>query len=187
MVLSEELRIVLRPREAYARLDGSARYIPFYILFVAMLIAACASVSATGRVTPWLLASLSVSWLFVPLLHVLLAVALVLSAPGRRVSGIRAASLVLMGHAPWSLWLLAAALMTAFGGYALYHEALLLALLPMALTARLLHAFSLEVLGSTPRGALARVLAHQAATWGVAALYLDRAVGLLPRLQGLFA
>ena len=187
MVPSDELQIVLRPRAAFARLDGSACYILFYILFAAVLIAACASVSATGRVTLALLASLSVSWLFVPLLQVLLAAGMVLSAPARRVSGLRATSLVLMGHAPWSLWLVAAALMTTFGGYALYHEALLLALEPMALTARLLHAFCLEVLGSSRRGALARVIAHQAATWGLAAIYLDRAVGLLPRLQGLFA
>lgn len=187
MVKSDELQIVLRPREAYARLDGASRYILFYVVFMSLLIAACASVSATGRVTLALLASLSVSWMVVPLLHVLLAAALVLSAPGRRVSGPRATSLLLMGHAPWSLWLIAAALMTTGGGYALYHEALLLALVPIALTARLVHAFCLEVLGSSPRGALARTLAHQAAMWGVAATYLDRAVGLLPRLQGVFA
>jgi len=194
LVLSDELQIALRPRETYAglaeadaRLDGSVRYILFYILFVAALIAACASVSATGRVTMALLAGLSASGLFVPLFHVLLAAALVLSVPARRVGGMRATSLLLMGHAPWSLWIIAAALMTTFGGYALYHEALLLALLPVALTARLLHAFSLEVLGSTPRGALLRTLAHQAMTWGIAAIYFDRAVGLLPRLRGLFA
>ncbi|HUF23472.1 MAG TPA: hypothetical protein VMN81_05025 [Vicinamibacterales bacterium] len=187
MVLSDELRIALRPREAYARLEASPGYLLFYIPFLSLLIAACASVSATGRVTLALLASLSVSWMFVPVLHVLLAAALVLSAPARRVSGMRATSLLLMGHAPWSLWLVAAALMTAGGGYALYHEALLLALVPIALTARLVHAFCLEVLGASARGALARVFAHQAATWGVAAIYLDRAVGLLPRLQGLFA
>lgn len=185
--MSHELQIALRPREAYARLDGSSRFILFYVVFMSLLIAACASVSATGRVTLGLLASLSVSWMFVPLLHVLLAGALALSAPARRVSRMRATSLLLMGHAPWSLWLIAAALMTTGGGYALYHEALLLALVPIALTARLVHAFCLEVLGASARGALARTLAHQAATWAVAAIYLDRAVGLLPRLQGVFA
>ena len=185
MVLSDELRIALRPREAYARLEGSPQYLLFYVLFMSMLVAACAGVSATGRVTLALLASLSASWMFVPLLHVLLAMALVLSAPARRASGARATSLLLMGHAPWSLWLIAAALMTMSGGYALYHEALLLALVPVALTARLVRAFCLEVLGASARGALARTLAHQAATWGVAAIYLERAVGLLPQLLGL--
>jgi hypothetical protein len=187
LILSDELQIALRPREAYARLDGSGRYILFYVLFMSLLIAACASVSATGRVTLALLASLSLSWMFVPLLHVLLAAALVFSAPARRVRRMRAMSLLLMGHAPWSLWLIAAALMTASGGYVLYHEALLLALVPIALTARLVRAFCVEVLGSSARGALARALAHQTVTWGVAAVYLDRAVGLLPRLQGVFA
>ena len=187
MVPSDELQIVLRPREAYARLDASPRYVLFYILFMSLLMAACASVSATGRVTLPLLASLAAVWMFVPLLHVLLVWLLVLSAPAPRVSGMRAMSLLLMGHAPWSLWLIAAALMTTGGGYALYHEALLLALVPMALTSRLVHAFCLEVLGSSARGALARTLAHQTATWGVAAIYLDRAVGLLPQVQGLFS
>lgn len=187
MVLSDELRVAVQPRAAYARLNGSAGYIPFYILFIATLIAVCAAWSATGRVTPGLVASLAVSWAFVPLLHVLVAALLVATAPLRRAGAPRAVSLLLMGHAPWSLWLIVASTMTAFGGYALYHEALLLALVPIALTVRIVHAFCGVVLNASAGGAVLRTLAHQAVTWGFAAVYLDRTVGLWPRLLGMFA
>lgn len=182
--MSDELRIALRPRASYARLEGSPPYIPLYILFVSVLIGVCAAWSATGRVTVGLVASLSVSWAFVPLLHVSTAALLVASAPARRVSASRAVSLLLMGHVPWSTWLLVASTMTATGGYALYREALLLAIVPMVLTLRIVHAFVVEVLQAEGRGAIWRTLAHQAVTWAFAAIYIDRAVRLLPRLLG---
>jgi hypothetical protein len=40
------------------------------------------------------------------------------------------------------------------------------------------------VLHTSPRGAIARTLAHQALTWLVALLYLEKAVGLVPRIHG---
>jgi hypothetical protein len=176
---------MLAPRRTYARLAPiSPSYILYYVLFVAVLIASAASVSATGRVTFSLLVSLSVSWMFVPVLHVLIAAALVASANGSRVGRARAVALLLMGHAPWSLWLLLAGAMTGTRGYGLYQPSLLLAIVPLALTFRLVHAFCLEVLRTSPRGAVVRTLAHQGMTWLVAAIYLDRAVGLWPRIQG---
>ena len=164
-----------------------AREILSYILFVSVLIAACAGVSATGRLTLSLLASLSASWMFVPVLHVVVAAAIVLPARDKRASAGRAVAALLRQHAPWSVWLIVACAMTTAGGYGLYHEAVLLALVPLAMTLRLVRAFCLDVLGDSPRGAIARTLAHQALTWGFALVYLDRAVGVLPRLQGLFA
>ncbi|MEX2270918.1 MAG: hypothetical protein WD690_05580 [Vicinamibacterales bacterium] len=149
-----------------------------------MLIGVAASVSATGRVTLALVASLAVSWMFVPLLHVLIAAALVASAPAGRVTSNRAIALVLMGHAPWSLWVLLSSVMAASFGFAAWRPMLFVALVPIALTFRIVHAFCLEVLQTSARGAVMRTLVHQALTWLVAAVYLEKAVGLVPRIYG---
>jgi hypothetical protein len=149
-----------------------------------VLIAGAASVSATGRVTVSLLASLAISWMFVPLLHVLIAAALVASARAPRLGGNRAVALLLMGHAPWSIWVLGAGVLCAAWGYPGYRVAMWLALVPLVLTVRILHAFCLEVLGASPRGAVVRTIAHQAITWSIAAVYLEKAVSLIPRVQG---
>lgn len=166
---------MLAPRAAYARLAHAPRaYVLSYVLFMSLLIAACGAFSATGRITLSQLASLSIIWMFVPLLHVLIA---------RAVMGPQA-GLFLMGHAPWSIWLILAALMTGSFGYAAYWWMLLAAALPVMLTFRIAHAFCIEVLGTARRGATVRALVHQAVTWLVAAIYLDRAVSLVPRIQG---
>lgn len=183
-MVSTELRLLIAPRATYARAEASASYIPFYVLFVSVLIAATVSFAATGRVTGSLLLSLTVSWMFVPLLHVGVAAGLVATSRAARVRSTRAIALLLMAHAPWSLWSLLAAVMLAFGGFAFYDAAVCLALVPIALTARAVHAFCLEVLGTSRRGAIARTLGHQAVTWLLAAVYLDRAVSLVPRIQG---
>lgn len=122
--------------------------------------------------------------MFVPLLHVLTATALVASAARGRVRGAPAIALLLKGHAPWSLWLLTAGAVVAAGGYDLYHEALLLAPAAIVLTMRIVYAFCREVLAVPRRRALGLTAAHQAVTWLVAAIYLDRAVSLIPRMQG---
>lgn len=112
--------------------------------------------------------------MFVPVLHVLIA---------RAVAGRRGDGLLAM-HAPWSLWLIAASMATGLAGYAAYFWMLLLALVPLAMTLRIVYLFCRRELGDAPRRALIRTLAHQAATWLVAAIYLDRAVGLVPRIVG---
>ena len=176
---------MLSPRAFYARpASVTSAYILFYVLFFAALIAVAASASATGRITLSLLLSLSLCWIFVPLLHVGTAAALVATAASARLRGGRAVALLLMGHAPWSLWLVAASAMVFFKGFALYPAALLLALAPIALTFRIVNAFCIEVLGLPPRAAFRRALVHQAVTWLIAAAYLDRAVSLVPRIQG---
>lgn len=173
---------MLAPRAAFSASAATAakaprRYVLFYIVLVSVLTGCAAAYSATGRVTLSLAASLTATWMFLPILHVLLARAVM----RRRVG------LFLMGHAPWSLWIIAAAAMTGSFGYAAYWWMLLLAIVPIALTLRIVYAFCLEVLGLAPRAALGRTIAHQAATWLVAAVYLDRAVGLVPRIQGLLS
>lgn len=185
LVPSRELQILLQPRGAYAQAPpGRTSYIAHYILFISLLVAGAASVSATGRVTLSMLVSLSISWMFLPLLHVLVAGALVASAPRPAVGGNRAVALLLMGHAPWSLWILLAAAMAAAFGYDAWHPMLFVALVPLALTSRIVHAFCLEVLRTSPRGAIVRTLLHQSVTGLVGVVYLEKAVGLVPRIYG---
>lgn len=154
-----------------------------------MLIAAAAGTAATGRITLSMLLSLTLGWMFVPLTQVLIGAALVASARAPRDGGNGALALLLRGHAPWSLYLLAASVAIAasavFGhGYDAYRIMTFAAIVPLLLTLRIVHAFSVEVLRTSARGALLRALAHQGVTWLVAAAYLDRAVSLLPRIQG---
>jgi hypothetical protein len=176
---------MLAPRGAYARLrPTSPSYIVYYVLFISVLIAAAASVAATGRLTLGLLVSLAVSWMFVPLLHVLIAAGLVASAPAARVRRTSAVASLLMGHAPWSLWFLIAALMIAIGGYSGYRLTPVVAIPAVILTCRIVHAFCLEVLQTSARGAVLRTLVHQAVTWLIVIVYLEKAVGLVPRVYG---
>lgn len=120
--------------------------------------------------------------MFVPLTQVLVAALVVATARAPRVGGNRAVALLLRGHAPWSLFLIVAAAIVAVGGYPAYRVMTVAAVVPLLLTIRIVHAFSREVLGDGARVAMFRALAHQALTWFVAAVYLDKAVGLTPRI-----
>ena len=154
-----------------------------------MLIACAGSAASTGRVTMSLVASLTISWMFVPLTQVLIGAALVATARAPRHRGHAALVLLLRGHAPWSLFLLVASAAIAAAavferGYDVYRVMTFAAIIPLLLTLRIVHAFSVEVLQASRRGAIARALGHQGLTWLVAAVYLDRAVSLVPRIQG---
>ena len=151
-------------------------YVLFYLVFLSLLVGACAAFSATGRITATQLLTLSITWSFLPILHVLIA---------RMVMG-KQLALFLTGHAPWSLWLIAAASMTGSFGFAAYWWMLLLAVVPGVLTLRIVFAYCVEVLGLDGRAAIRRTLVHQAITWLIALIYLERAVSLIPRIQGLF-
>lgn len=151
-----------------------------------MAIAVAAAVSATGRVTLSLVASLALVWMFVPLLHVLIG-AIAIAGIRTAHSAPRTLALLLMGHLPWTCWLLGAGVLCAVFGYNGYRVAVLLGLIPLVLTARILVAYGVEVLGMPMRLAMARALAHQLATWLFTAVYIERAVSLSARVGGLFS
>ena len=160
------------------------RYILSYIAVGSLLIGACASYSATQRITLSLLLSLSLSWMFVPVLHVITAATLVMAARAPRTDRPRAIATLLRRHAPWSMWLVTAALLTGTFGWDAYTPALWLALIPILLTLRIVYRFVVDVIGARGRRAVALTMAHQTATWLAAAIYLDRAVSLVPRIIG---
>lgn len=184
-VPSVPLRILFSPGACYRHPDPPGPfYIVSYVLFTSLLIGCAASVASTNRITLSLAVGLSLSWMFVPVTQVLVALLLVATARAPRVGGLPAVALLLRGHAPWSLFLLVSAGVVALGGYPAYRVMTFAAIVPLLLTLRVVHAFSREVLGDGARMAVARALAHQALTWLIAAVYLDKAVGLLPRIQG---
>ena len=86
------------------------------------------------------------------------------------------------GHAPWSLWLLAAA---AWAPSPLWHPMtplVIAAIVPLILTARIMSSFFREVLEMDPREAFARTVAQQALTWGSFVILFGTAVALPPRV-----
>ena len=152
-------------------------------LLAAIVLGAAIAIAATGRVTPALVLSTTLSWSFVVVLQLAIAFALV-TGPARRTVGVaRAIDLFFAGHAPWSFFLLAAAWFPAsFGRSTL--PLLLLAVVPAALTVRIIEAFFREVVRLDRHGAIVRTAIHQAMTWTAFVLLYGSAVALWPRIVG---
>ena len=140
------------------------------------------AIMATRGVTPSLLLSTTLGWGLVVLLQVAIAV-LVIARPARRTVGLACAlDLFFASHAPWSLWLLAAA---AWGPSPLGRPAwplLAAAVVPVTVTPLMLAAFFREVLAMNPRQAIARAAVHQAITWSLFLVLAGTAVQIWPRI-----
>ncbi len=178
---------MLDPTAAYRRLS-SAPTDPapaiWRILLVACTLGAAVPALAAGVITPGLFVGSAICWAFVPALQWLIAVALVRSVKVRPRR--RALALLFLGHAPWSLWVLAAG---AFGLVVPFIDSTTLAvtaIVPLVLTLRILDAFCREVLQLPRAAARRRLLAHQAVTWGVVFVYVQAASQFLPRVIGVF-
>lgn len=150
-------------------------------LIAAVALGAAIAIGATGHVTPALVFSTTVCWAFVIVLQIAIALALI-ARPARRTVGVpRALDLWFASHAPWSLWLLAAAAVPAPLGRPLL-PLLLLGVIPLALTVRMMAAFFREVLRFDPRRAMTRTALHQGITWGTFALLYAMSVAIQPRI-----
>ena len=184
--MSPELHLLLSPRDAYAGLARRPRALtPVTALrrpaHVALVMGLAVAIATTGRVTVGLVVSTTLCWSL--LVGVQMAIALPLIAgPARRTVGIaRALDLFFAGHAPWSLWLLVAAVWVPSPLGPSVAPLLWLALVPLALTQRIILAFFHEVLEVDPRVAVARTVAHQAVTWGLSLVLFGIAVQIWPR------
>jgi len=184
--VSPELQLIVSPRDTYARLArtrsrGGVLAALRRPALAAVVMGAAIALGATGHVTPRLLLSTTLCWAFVVVLQIAIAVALIVG-PSRRTVGLsRALDLFFASHAPWSLWLLAAA---AYSPSALGRPLtplLLSAVVPLALTVRMIAAYFREVLELDPRHARVRTILQQAATWGVPLVLYGTAVGFWPR------
>lgn len=185
--MSSELRLIVSPRDTYARLARVPPAIgPLGALrrpvIAAIVLGVSLAIAATGHVTPSLVLSATICWSVAIAIQAAIAIPLI-AGPARRTVGLaRAVDLFFASHAPWSLWFLAAA---AWGPHPLGRPVgplLVAALAPMVLTPRMIAAFFREVLEMDPRDARARTAVHQAITWLVFIAIAGWAIALPPRV-----
>ena len=183
--MTPELRLMVAPAPTYALLARqpsnagalTALRRPF---LAAVVIGISMAIAATRHVTPALVLDTTLAWSFVIVLQIAIALPLI-AAPARRTVGLRRAlDLFFASHGAWSLWLLAAAMMPAVFARTL----MLLAVLPLVVTARAIAAFFREVLQLNSRQARARAALHQVITWSAFVLLYGSAVALQPRIVG---
>jgi hypothetical protein len=193
--VSPELRLITAPRQTYAVLAAAPAAIsPLGALrrpaLVALVLGVTIAMLSTGRATPALVASTTLTWSYVVVLQLAIALALVAPRARRTVGVARAIDLFFAGHAPWSIFLLLAAVILPlplpppFTRWPGYFEAT--AVVPLVLTARIVAAFFEQVL-ALDRGAARRAaLLHQAITWTVFVAINWMASAFLPRLVQLW-
>jgi hypothetical protein len=185
--MSSELRLLLSPRETYARL---ARVPPSIgplgalrrPLVAAIALGVSVAIAGTGHVTPLLVLSATVCWSFAIAIQAAIAIALI-AGPARRTVGLpRAFDLFFASHVPWSLWFLAAAAWAPHPLDRPMTPLLVAAVVPIVLTPRMIAAFFREVLEMDPRDARARTAVHQAVTWLAFITLSGWAIALPPRV-----
>ena len=106
-----------------------------------------------------------------------------IAGPSRRTVGLsRAIDLFFASHAPWSLWLLAAAVWAPSPLGRPLMPMLVSAPVPLVLTIRMIDVYFREVLELDPRDARARTVLQQAVTWGIPLVLYGTAVAAWPRI-----
>lgn len=182
-----ELRLIIAPRDTYARLArlptaiGPVRALR-RPLVAAIALGVSVAIAATGHVTPVLVLSVTVCWSLVIASQAALALALI-AGPARRTVGLaRAFDLFFASHAPWSLWFLAAAAWSPSPLGRPFAPLLVAAVAPIVLTPRMIAAFFREVLEMDPRDARARTALHQGITWTAFIALEAWAIALPPRV-----
>jgi hypothetical protein len=139
--------------------------------------------SATGRVSWSLVLSGIVCWSFLAAIQSLTA-AMLIGRQGRPIGYWRAFELFFLGHAAWSLWLIAAAAYLLAAPELVRREDLLIstAIVPLSWTAVLIFAYCREILRLEVRRAVLRTAVHQGLTILVIVAYVAWAIQLWPRL-----
>ncbi len=191
--MSPELEILRSPQRAFARLVADpqavspidACYRPVTVLIA---IATAVSIAATLHVSVGLIANVMACWSLVLALQLAAAFAVIPAASRRTFGTARLLDLFFMGHAPWSLWLLAFALWAAVTTPAARDVRWPLAsiVVPIAWTAVIVFAFFRAALAMPHPHALKRTIAHQALTLGIGFGVFGLAVAIAPRILGMF-
>lgn len=186
--MTPELGLMVAPARTYALLArqpspvGPLRALRRPLL-ATVVIGVAMALSATGHVTPALALRTTIAWSFVVVLQVAIALLLITGQSRRTVGIARGLDLFFLSHAPWSLSLLFTA---AFLAPLDPPQAVLvlLALVPIGVTARAIAAFFREVLQLAPRQAAMRTVLHQVLTWGVFVALYGTSIALTPRVAG---
>jgi hypothetical protein len=181
-LLSTELQLAIAPARTYGRLvdngeggrAGALAPIAFSALATGLTVAFLASRWASVE----LVATTASSWGFTLALQLVGACAVIL--PGQRRVGLpRAFELFFLGHAPWTLWMLAvgALAIAGRGAFGAITAVILSGLLPTIWTAVIVAAFSRTVLDAGRVGAWLRALVHLLLIWAFALAYIAWAAG----------
>ena len=188
MSFSPDLQVMRAPAAAYAALLDSPSARPWAVVsraaLTALVLGSASAFAATGHMTLQLLLSGMVCWAFVPLLQIATAAAILRPNGIRLLPLDRRLELWFMGHAPWSLWIVAVTLLMGMPGIWSRVEwpIIATAVLPGIWTSVIAAAFCRVVLGYSRGAAIARTALHQAVTWTLLLLYFGWAVALPPRI-----
>jgi hypothetical protein len=195
---SSEMQVALAPTVTYERLLSSARsgaaatsalrptaarkaghYVRFLRrpALVVVVIAVMAPIMAVQRVTFGLVATAALSWSFAVLLQSLVGLAIITSAPARKIGVLPSLDLWFAGHVPYSLWMLVAFGLTAMETRANMRLVVLSAVVPAIWTAVVVTAFCQTVLDTTASGARWRAAAHFVSIWAITLSYIAWASG----------
>lgn len=188
---SPELHVMVAPGRAYE--EAIARASPgTWLAFrrpalVALVLGTSTAFSATRHLTVGLAVSGFVCWSFVPLLQIATAALIMRSAVSRSVTTATRLDLWFLGHAPWSLWAIAAALIIGNAPMSARVELPIIvsAVIPIAWTSVIGTVFCRVVLQDSRPAAIARTARHQVVTWTIAIVYIAFAVALWPRIVAL--
>jgi hypothetical protein len=190
--MSAEIGLIIAPGRTYAALVAQATRVgPVRALrrplLAAVVLGTSMAMSSTRHVTPALVFSTTLLLSVVVIGQVLIALALIRGTAPRTIGLARACDLFFASHAPWSLWLLAAALWVPSPMGLPAAPLWLAALVPIVLTPRIIAAYFREVHGLDRRGARVRAIAHQALTWGLFVTLFGAAVAISPRVLQVFS
>jgi hypothetical protein len=182
MPMSAELAVMLSPSREYQGLAErrEAGTWPRALggpAFFALVLGCVLSIGTTGVITPSLLVSAMICWSFVPILQVLNGLVLIRGGVRDRR---RALELLFLGHAPWSLWVLAFAAVVSGSPHSQL-IALATIIAPALWTWRILTAFCREILGLPASAARRRVMVHGLITLALVLVYAQLTAGLVSR------
>ena len=163
-------------RLARARAHGQVTALAGRLLLALTVMGTSVAISATGRVSVELVASIAAAWSFALVVQAVAAAVVIVPARARIVTRLRAFELWFQAHLPWSLWFLLPPLYIVVAGRRPADGvALAAAVVPMAWTALLMRAFARHVLQSQRAGIVTVV--HQTVLWGLTLCYIAFAIG----------
>lgn len=191
--LSSEVHVMLAPARAYAMYATRAGRGGLWIairrpLFVSLIQGVAISMVATHTVSAPVLVVVTLCWTIATAVQIVASLIAIGSMSHPHIGTARAIDLWFMGHAPWSLWLLAWAAILTWGWVAsgMPWIAVLTMAVPAAITYRIVVAFGEQVLRADRRDAVRRAVLHQVLIWTILILFFSAAVQLWPRIVGFF-
>jgi hypothetical protein len=181
-LLSTELQLAFAPARTYGRLvdsgEGGRAGVFGPLAFSALAIGLTVAFVAARWASVELAATAAASWSFTLPLQAIAACAVIL--PGRRrVSLARAFELFFLGHAPWTMWMLAvgALAIAGRGAFGAITAVIVSGILPTIWTAIIVAAFARTVMGMGRVEAGLRAFLHLALIWTFALTYIAWGAG----------